>query len=201
VSDDISISRLLEGLKAGDESDIQSLWDRYFEKLVRLARSRIPSHNRREFDEEDVALSAFHTFCERAERGQFPRLEDRNDLWRLLSTITVRKVIAAVRHGSRQKRGGGRLLGESALINEDSPDSTGIAMLLARDPTPEATVQFADECERLFSELDNPTLKTIALRKLEGLSSQEIGAELGVSARTIDRKLLVIRALWMRQKS
>ena len=34
------------------------------------------------FDEEDVAISAFQSFCERAARGQFPKLNDRNDLWR-----------------------------------------------------------------------------------------------------------------------
>ncbi len=203
MSDDASVSRWLEGLKAGDDADIQRLWNCYFEKLVRLARAKLPSHNRREFDEEDVALSAFHSFCERAERGLFPQLEDRDDLWRLLSTITARKVIAAVRHGTRQKRGGGRLLGESALMDGNTPHDMGegIAMLLARDPTPEATAQFADECERLFGELDNPTLKTIALRKLEGQSSQEIGAELGISARTVDRKLHLIRALWEKEKS
>jgi DNA-directed RNA polymerase specialized sigma24 family protein len=200
VPDDASVSHWLDGLRAGDDDDIQRLWDRYFQKLVELARGKLPSRNRREFDEEDVALSAFHSFCERAGRGQFPRLADRDDLWRLLSTITARKVLASIRHRTRQKRGGGRVLGESALIVGDSDDlnrnSLGISRFLSREPNPEDAATFAEDYDRLFARLTNPTLKTIALRKLEGHSSEEIAAELSVSVRTVDRKIQIIRAAW-----
>ena len=36
-------------------------------------------------DEEDVALSAFDSLCRGAVEGRFPRLDDRNDLWRCWS--------------------------------------------------------------------------------------------------------------------
>ena len=42
-------------------------------------------------------------------------------LWALLVVITRRKVVAYVRHGTRQKRGGGDVMGESALTPPD-PD-------------------------------------------------------------------------------
>ena len=116
MSEDGSISRWLDGLKAGDPADIQRLWDRYFHRLVGLAGNRLPRHARRDFDAEDVALSAFHSFCDRVSRGQFPALDDRNDLWRLLSTITARKAVSTIRHQTRQKRGGGQVLGESAVM-------------------------------------------------------------------------------------
>ena len=35
--DDDSVSRWLDGLRAGDADDIQRLWDRYFQGLVRVA--------------------------------------------------------------------------------------------------------------------------------------------------------------------
>jgi RNA polymerase sigma factor (sigma-70 family) len=195
VSEGDSVSRWLDGLKVGDGKDIQRLWDRYFEKLVRLAGARLPGHGRRTFDEEDVALSAFYSFCDRASRGQFPDLADRDDLWRLLATITTRKVINILRHQSRQKRGGNRLLGESALgVETDS--SGGIAGFLGREPSPEAAAEFTEAYDRLFAKLEDPTLKTIALRKLEGMSSGEIADELGTSRRTVDRKLRLIRAIW-----
>jgi DNA-directed RNA polymerase specialized sigma24 family protein len=192
--DDQSVSLWLDGLRSGDETDIQRIWNRYFQRLVALARTRLPARTRREFDEEDVALSAFHSFCERAERGQFPQLADRDDLWRLLSTIIARKVIASARHRGRQKRGGNRVLGESAWDTGDGDG--GLASILDKGPTPADAAQFAEDCERLFARLKNPMLATIASRKLEGYSSEEIGAELGVSARTVDRKLQLIRALW-----
>ena len=53
--DEGSISRWLEGLKAGETADIERLWDRYFHRLVGLAGTRLMSHARCDYDEEDVA--------------------------------------------------------------------------------------------------------------------------------------------------
>ncbi len=197
MSDEASVTRWIDGLKAGDEADIQRLWNRYFEQLVRLAGKKLPGHARREFDEEDVALSAFHSFCARVEQGQFPRLTDRDDLWKLLVTITARKVVNTIRHKTRQKRGGGHVAGESAFLE----GSGGIAEFIGREPTPEFAVQFAEDYDRLLARLDNPTLKTVALRKLEGFSSEEIAEELKTSARTVDRKLQLVRAIWEQEMS
>ena len=190
-----SVSRWLQGLRIGDHADIERLWDRYFHRLVALRVARLARSDRRERDEEDVALSAFQSFCDRAGRGQFPRLDDREDLWRLLATITARKAIRAIEHQTRQKRGGGKVLGESAFMREGQIDE-GMAQFLSREPTPEAAAQFAEAVERLLDDLEDTTLKTIALRRLEGHSSQEIGAELGISARSVDRKLEAIREIW-----
>jgi len=195
VSDNDSISQWLEGMKAGEDADIERLWDRYFHRLVGLAAARLRGHARRDYDEEDVALSAFHSFCDRVGRGQFSKVDDRNDLWRLLATITARKAIKMIRHRTRQKRGGGLVLGESAVMGPGADDD-GVAQFLSREPAPEAAVQFADDLDRLLAGLENPGLKTIALRKLEGYSTEEIAAELGISPRSVDRKLQFIREMW-----
>ncbi len=149
----------------------------------------MPRDRRRMFDEEDVALSAFQSFCDRAARGQFPKLVDRDDLWRLLATLTTRKLYNHLRHQSRQKRGGG----QSALSLLDEGD---LSQILSREPTPAAVAQLADEYDNLFTKLNDSLLQTIAHRKLEGFSSEEIAAELNVSARTVDRKLALIRSVW-----
>jgi DNA-directed RNA polymerase specialized sigma24 family protein len=198
MSDDASVSGWLDGLKAGDEADIQRLWDRYFQQLVRLAGKKLPGHARREFDEEDIALSAFHSFCERVGQGQFPRLADRNDLWRLLVTITARKVVSTVRHQTRQKRGGGKVMGESAFLGAEGDEfaGEGLAGFLSREPTPELAARFVEDYERLIAKLSNPTLKEIALRTLDGHTAEEIAEQLETSPRTVYRKLQLIRALW-----
>src|SRR5579863_7966516 len=198
VSEGDSVTRWLEGIKSGDDADIQRLWDRYFERLVRLAGAKLPGHGRRAFDEEDVALSAFHSFCDRAGRGQFPRLSDRDDLWRLLVTLTVRKAGMTIRHQTRKKRGGGQVLGESALggPNNAGSASGGLAEFLSREPSPEDAARFTDEYDYLLGKLEDPMLKAVALAKLEGRTSDEIAANLGVTSRTVDRKLKLIRAIW-----
>jgi hypothetical protein len=75
-----SVSDWIGQLKAGDERAAQRLWEDYFQRLVRLARARLQGVPRRAADEEDVALSAFDSFCRGAEAGRFPRLNDRDDL-------------------------------------------------------------------------------------------------------------------------
>ena len=57
-------------------------------------------------DEEDAALDAFNSFLAGVVRGRFPQLNDRDDLWRLLVVLTVRKAIGQRRDLTRQKRGG-----------------------------------------------------------------------------------------------
>src|SRR5262245_3107718 len=105
MSRDGSVTRWIGLLQQGDATGAQQLWERYFARLVGLARKRLQDAPRRVADEEDVALSAFHSFCRRVERGHFPRLQDRHDLWQLLMTITARKACHLLRDQRRLKRG------------------------------------------------------------------------------------------------
>src|SRR5579883_1417686 len=101
-----SVTRWLGQLKAGDPQAAQQLWERYFQRLVGLARKKLHGAKRQVADEEDVALSAFDTFCRGAEQGRFPRLEDRDNLWNILVLLTARKARHLVRDEGRHKRGG-----------------------------------------------------------------------------------------------
>jgi hypothetical protein len=76
-----SITHWIGALKQGDPAAAQRLWNVYFYRLVVLARARLRDVPRRAADEEDVALSAFDSFCRGAERGRFAQLDDRDDLW------------------------------------------------------------------------------------------------------------------------
>src|SRR3982751_1385339 len=102
MSSEGSITHCIARLKAGDRAAAQPLWEGYCHRLVGLARVRLRAAPRRAADEEDVALSAFDSFCRRAERGQFPRLADRDDLWQLLVVITVRKAANLMHHEGRK---------------------------------------------------------------------------------------------------
>jgi DNA-directed RNA polymerase specialized sigma24 family protein len=191
------VTHWLDGVKSGEHADIQRLWDRYFQRLVQLAGTKLPRHARRMIDEEDVAISAFHSFCDRAGKGQFPELDGRDQLWRVLFAITVRKVCSSIRYQTRAKRGGGHVLGESAMGGPNPEfDADGLARILGSEPSPDDAAEFADELQALYSKLEDETLRAIAFMKLEGQASEEIAASLGVTRRTVDRKLAIIRATW-----
>jgi hypothetical protein len=115
-----SVSLWIAQLKAGARDAARPLWENYFRRLVCLARDRLAGVPRRAADEEDVALSAFDSFCRAAERGCFPDLADRNDLWQLLVVITDRKACDLANYERRQRRGGGKVLDEAALRERDA---------------------------------------------------------------------------------
>ncbi len=187
-----SVTLWIQALQAGDDpAAAQRLWEGYFHKLVVLARRKLAGRPRAAADEEDVALSAFDSFCRGAQEDRFPRLADRHDLWALLVLLTARKACHLIRHERTQKRGGGAVRHLSALGGE----ADGIANCVGREPTPEFAAQVAEECRRRLEALDD-TLRAVALAKMEGRSSAEIADRLGVVERTVERRLALIRKLW-----
>ena len=195
-----SVTHWIGALKVGDAEAAQRLWERYFDALVRLARAKLGAMPRGAADEEDVALSAFHSFCQGAVRGRFPRLDDRDNLWRLLVTITAHKALDQVRRQARQKRGGGRVLvGSAQAGGEDDTDGAGLEQVVGQEPTPQFAAMVADECRRLLAVLDDETLRQIALLRMEGYSDEEIAARVDCSLRTVSRKLALIRKAWLRE--
>jgi DNA-directed RNA polymerase specialized sigma24 family protein len=187
-----SVTRWLGQLEAGDHEAAAKLWERYFERLAGLARQKLSGSPRRAADEEDVALSAFASFCRGLGRGRFPRLRDRDGLWRLLVVITARKALDRVLHERCLSRGGGRVQGESAL---EGPGA-GLDGLAGREPTPDFVAQVNEELERLLEGLGEPELRLVARWKLEGYDNAEIAERLGCALRTVERKLGRIRGLW-----
>src|SRR5712691_6856720 len=84
MSSEGSITRWIGQLEAGDPAAAQPIWERYFRQLVELARRKLLGVRPHVADEEDVALSAFDSFCRGLKRGRFPDLQDRDNLWKLL---------------------------------------------------------------------------------------------------------------------
>jgi RNA polymerase sigma factor (sigma-70 family) len=194
-----SVTHWIGALRGGDLDAAQPLWERYFARLVRLAQARLRTQRGSGAgeDEEDAALSAFDSFCRAATEGRFPRLDDRDDLWRLLVAITERKAIDQMRRAQRLKRGGGRVRTEADLAAGGSGDRPPTLDRIAGPQlTPEFAAEFADEYRRLFEALSDEELRRIAVWKLEGHSVDEIAARLGCARRTVARRLELIRKLW-----
>jgi DNA-directed RNA polymerase specialized sigma24 family protein len=188
MSSPSSVTHWIGRLKAGDHQAAQPLWERYFERLVGLARGKLRGLPRRAADEEDVALSAFDSFCRGAEHGRFPQLRDRHNLWPLLVVITARKALDLRASERRQKRGGGAVRGEAAGYE--------LEQVIGSEPTPEFAAQVAEECQRLLGRLNDAQLRSVAQWKMEGYGNEEIAAKLGCVTRTVERKLRLIRDIW-----
>jgi DNA-directed RNA polymerase specialized sigma24 family protein len=188
-----SVTHWLSLLKAGESAAAQPLWDRYFLRLVGLARAKLRGARRQAADEEDVARSAFDSFCRAAEKGHFPRLDDRDDLVRILLMLTARKALRLRRDEERQKRGGGRVLGQADLSDDGE---AALAEVMGDEPTPEFAAQVADEFRRLLAMLGDEQLQQMAIARMEGCTSEELSARFDCAPATVARKLKKIRETW-----
>ncbi|NQT35956.1 MAG: RNA polymerase subunit sigma-70 [Planctomycetes bacterium] len=194
---DDEVRRWIQGLAHGDESAAREVWQRYYEKLVRLARHVLRNANRRMADEEDAAQSAIRTFFLGAPKGQYPDLDDHDGLWKLLVTITVRKSLNQIKRANRQKRGGGAVRGESVFLDrKDLRSARGINEVLGEEPTPELAALMNEQCEQLLGRLDDDSLREVARLKIKGYRTKEIAERLDCNERTVHRKIVRIRKIW-----
>jgi DNA-directed RNA polymerase specialized sigma24 family protein len=186
-----SVTHWFRLLRDGQPDAAQPLWDRYFTRLEALARRLLHGRQPRAADAEDIALSAFDSMSRGLQRGRFPQLHDRDNLWRLLVVITARKVSHLLRDQQCQKRGGG----EAAVVRL-TVDPAELEQVIGEEPTPDFAVQAAEEYHRLLDRLANKELQQVAVWKMEGYTNQEIAGLSGCALRTIDRKLRLIRHIW-----
>ena len=197
-SSEHSVTQWLGQLQVGDSVAAGQLWQRYVERLVRLANRKLGDLPKRVADEEDVVVSAFHGFLQGVKDGRFAKLDDRDDLWKVLAMLTERKAIGLRRQQLAAKRGQGQVRGESVLDAAASMSNAapGIGQLAGCEPTPQFAAEVQEEFSRLYGLLVDDTLRQIARGKLENYTNQELADQLQLSLRAVERKLQLIRRLW-----
>ncbi len=184
-----NVTRWINLVKGGDSAAANQIWRHYFDRLVGSVRRRLYGQNRAISDEEDIVLSVFDSFYAAAEKGRFPDLADRDDLWSLLLTMSTRKVIDKRRHDQRQRRGGNVAIHS---LDADEDDSI-IVEAIGNEPSPDMVLMMQESVEQLFSHLGVGQLQDLAGAKLEGYSNAEIANRFECSERTIERRLHLIR--------
>ncbi len=197
ISDE-PVTLWMRQLEAGQPEAAQPLWEHFCKKLMALAEKRLSPKLRRTYDQEDAAVSAFHSLCRVITDRRPSDLSDRVNLWRLLVTITERKITNRARDEQREKRDIRQTVSESCLINV-SGIGTGFDNIPGREPSPEFAAEFADLCESLLDSLDDDVLRQVAQLTLQNYDTNEVAQKLGVTRRTVERKLLIIRGRWQQR--
>lgn len=196
------VSLWIAGTEAGNEEAVAKLWEHCLPRLVRHSRTKLPSHLRRVLDEEDVALSAFKSFCIRAADGTLGGINGRDELWKLLFCIASRKASGYIRHETRAKRGGGLVGGESTFSKgTDITFSDGINQVRDPSASPAMLAEFQNNCQHLLEQLNDTMLQTIALLRLEGYNVDEIAERVGCAKRSVERRLNLIRTIWQSEQN
>lgn len=185
----------LEAFKNGERESVSKIWEQFQARAHLLARQKLGQGHNRVADEEDVAQSAFISLVRLSGQGKLESIENEEDLWNLLATITMRKVYARVKYNRTAKRGGGTVRGESVFLNRQGEEAFGLAQIRDDELSPAEEVMAREQCLSLLAQLDEAE-REIALLKLEGFSNEEIAARLQCSTRRITRKLTLIRERW-----
>ncbi len=191
-----SVTAWIGDLKEGQDAASRKIWERYFERLVRVASRQLGSAPRRIADEEDVAVSVFDTLCKGAAAGRFDQLQDRDDLWKLLTAIAGMKSVDQIRRQTAKKRGGEDVRGESIVAGAGANQIGGFDQFVHEEPTPEFLAVMDEQQQAMFRALPDESQRNVARLRFEGYTNEEIAQQLGTSLRSVERKLKVIREIW-----
>jgi RNA polymerase sigma-70 factor (ECF subfamily) len=187
-ADDQNSSRILvEKWRKGDQAAAQKLFDRYVDQLLALARRRISQRLASRVDAEDVVQSVFRTFFTRAREGQF-RIQERDDLAKLLVRITLHKTLRQVEFHKAAKRDPSQEAGQSSEAREK------LFAFLDGEPAPEMVVACLDEMEHFLNKLRPDERQVLELR-LQGYTNREIADKLGTYDRKIRRVIEYVQGL------
>lgn len=197
----LSITQYIGQLRAGDEFAAQRIWERFYGRLIRLARRRLANAPTKVADWDDVVQEAMAQFFARVQQGQFPRLHDRGDLWQVLARLVNCRVADQKRKQTRQKRGGGRVFTESILkMFVGAGQNPGLDGLVGVQPTPEFADEMFANLSLALGELPTGSHREVALLRLQGYENREIGKRMNCSRSTVTRRLRDIREIWNPEK-
>jgi len=185
MADEMSSIQLLAQWRDGNQQAAQELFQRYVDRLMALARSRLSQQLAPRIDPEDVVQSAYRSFFMGARAGRFEPQRG-GDLWRVLVAITLHKLQDQVDRHTAGKRS---VAAEQAL---DGDPNMPPVPLLSREPSPLEALTLWDEVEQLLRQLDPLPRRLLELR-LQGHSLEEIAVALQCSERTVIRILKRIK--------
>ncbi len=193
-----SDTELLHHVKRGDKPAAERLFARYFDRVIRAARRRINSRRLRGTGSEDIAASVFESLWKKAENQEFSehQLISSDEFWRFLSHLVRSKTENHLRYEHAQKRGGGRVHGESVLTKPEEKNER-LGTQAVTEMTPFEVAVFRDEHEHFMRILDDETLQEIVTLRMEGRTLNEIAETFEKSDRWVKRKLSLIRQIWL----
>jgi RNA polymerase sigma-70 factor (ECF subfamily) len=181
-----SVDHLMALLERGDESAAGALFERFAQRLLALARSRLDEALRRKEDPEDVLQSVFRSFFTRKQGRQFD-VNDWDSVWRILTLIIVRKCADRVEYFRAACRDVRREVGPAA---SDAGRDTWAGM--ADDPTPSEAAVVTELLEDLTVGLEDGDRNVLTLQ-LQSYTIPEISKQVRRSERTVSRILERVR--------
>lgn len=191
MSEDPRLTEWFRKMAEGDLEAANSLIEYFFPQLIAFSeaqyRQKFPTSHPVVEDAEDAAQSALKTLWRRSREGRFSDVVNRNQLWRLLAKITLRKIYAQRKRATAKRRGG--IIDKHIYIGS-------LKMPDACLPAQESQAELHTNVRDALDALTDPVLRNIAALRLNGTDVKDIAEELDLSPRTIQRWIKEITETW-----
>jgi RNA polymerase sigma-70 factor (ECF subfamily) len=154
-------------------------FDRFTCRLIALARSRLDEQLQHKIDAEDVVQSAYKSFILRYGDDRLGE-NHLDDLWSLLSLITLRKCadrVRGMRAACRDVRRDAAPARQASDVWHEAVD---------REPSPDEAAVLAETVQSMLAEL-TPAERPIIELSLQGYSTRDVCDRLGRAERSVRR--------------
>ena len=211
LPDDDSSSALTKSFLRGEPDAIAAIVSRYYETMAAMAGGLIRTYrvDPAILDRDDAVNITLFRLWRATQNNRGFVVETTGDFWRIFRLALERNILHARARGARLKRGGGSAATSdihSASETFGAAHSHAETMCRRRvintEDLPAATLPpdvssiADDEAARLLSLLDDPVLKAVVIWRAENYTTVEIAQRLGITTRSVRRKLALIRATW-----
>jgi len=163
---------LLSAYRGGDEQAAETLFVRYYERLVAKTRRSLGMALAKVEDPSDIAQSVFRSVFRRSKEKQID-VDQGEELWPLLAAVAVNKVRSRARHWQRERRDYRRNVERVETFDP-----------LEQGPSPQDILETSELVSGLLEQF-SPTRRRILELMLQGYKGREIAEQVGVSERTV----------------
>lgn len=179
-----STTRLVGAARGGDRHALEALFERYLPRVRQIVAVRLGKRQRQILEVDDIAQETLLKIFQGLERFEH---RSEGDFRNWLARLVECEIADAVRYANAKKRGGGKV----RLFCDVGSDSLRSSIFPAGGPTPSEAARAKEREESLedaLIALPRHHREVIVLRRLCGLSYEEIAAELGFRQAETARK-------------
>ena len=163
------------------ETDPRGAFQLFSRRLIGLARAHLPGRLQHKVDPEDVVQSAYKSLLVRYGEKTLAA-EGWDELWGLLTLITIRKCADRARHYRAECRD----LRREAGVPRSADSNPAWLEVAGREPTPAEAAALTETIADLLKQLHGDE-RTIVELSLQGHSTQEISDQTGRAERSVRR--------------
>lgn len=178
---DLSITQALDRWREGDEQAALQLDRCLRTELIALVRSRRNQRYRARIDSEGVVNAALKSFLSGVRKDEFKELKDQQGVRKLLACFVIRVLRDEIRAAQADKRD---VRNEVVIADDHAKQLADIASESSDECA--RSVEFMEKFTDLVRGIHEKAIEILELR-LEGLTTRQIAAEVGLSTRYVQK--------------